>query len=976
MPALKWIETLVGVSFSLEDETGRRAPGSWPAEAGRLTPQTKRAITLISALLADDRATERDDGTIELPAATVAGLSSADLASLTLSQPAPFTLIIDNDGLLTDPGFSLRYRYVDSRSRNVVGAQRRGALLVVGTATYTLQEPLFSLVDRMDAFNAAPADSNDERMRRLAEVKALAPQGVDLNDYLRGTQVALGTAFTLDIHADVDGELTFDPIVVRPDALGAPAPRELESLDDESPQAGMIPSLPQVAQDAFSRQFGRFRDARQQYALGDGWYLAVDEPVRRALQVVREIRDAPPAQRREFIANPHAALRARLADEIPEEVLQTLFFEPGDYGDRVAAAGVWQPKVLPFLKHAAEEWLPPETIGIAIDGRELQLSPEEVPPLREAIEQAIAAGKAQVEHRGQKIPATQETLEALNFIAAAAQPGARTERESSGPIEKHVLLLQDKDNLNELVYAPAEWKSRTGTAGSPSGLRSRLKPHQTTGLEWMQRHWLEGSPGALLADDMGLGKTIQALAFLRWMQQQPGFALQRRPILIVAPTGLLANWADEHEMHLEDDGLGEVTRAYGPGIRQLRHEDARRHSESATGAPVLKTKELEGASWVLTTYETLRDYAHSFGRVRWAAVVLDEAQKVKNPCALMTEECKAVCSNADFVITMTGTPVENRLSDLWSIVDICQPGMLRDLKSFVAQYESTQYENAEGLQHLHAKLAQVELPVTSAPKVMLRRMKWQELRGLPKKSVREVRRTMPEPQAARYKEAVAQARAKGTGQGGMLEALHGLRSISLHPGPIDFGADDSQVIGASARLAQTIEILDEVRSRGERALLFLESRALQPVMQGIIQRRYGLQRAPMLINGEVAGDKRKTLVRRFQDEAGFDAMILSPKAGGVGLTLTSANHVIHLTRWWNPAVEDQCTDRIYRIGQERSVEVYLPIAVHPEYGDASFDERLHTLLERKRNLSRQVLGMAGGGASDSELQDLFRDTVG
>jgi SNF2 family DNA or RNA helicase len=976
IPALKWTETPTGASFSLGDDSRLLSPGTWPSHAAHVTPKTKRGITVLSALMGNDRASDIDDCAVELTARDIAGLSSVDLDALSLPPPAPYTLVIDNDGLLTDTGFAFRYKYVGSQSRNVVGARRRGAFLEVGSLLYTVQEPLFGLVDRMDAFNAEPAESTGERFRRLAELQALAPEGVELADYLSGTQVALGTAFTLDIHADGNGEVTFDPIVVRPDALGVPAPLTLESLDEEVPPAEPVASLPPAAQEAFARHFSRYRDARQQYALGDGWYLAVDEPVRKALQIVREMKEAPLAQRRAFVANPHAVLRERLADELPDEVLQSLFFEPGDYGDRVATAGLWKPKVLPFLKHAAEEWLPPETIGIAIDGQELQLSPEELPELRANVEQAMTAGKPHVEYRGRMVPATQETLGALDVIAAAANKGKREAHEKPGPIEKHVLLLEEKDNLNELVYAPAEWKSRAGAAGPPGGMRSRLKPHQTTGLEWLQRHWLDGSPGALLADDMGLGKTIQALAFLRWMQQQPGFALQRRPILIVAPTGLLANWADEHALHLDEEGLGEVTRAYGTGIRQLRHEDARRHSESATGAPVLKTKELEAASWVLTTYETLRDYAHSFGRVRWATVVLDEAQKVKNPCALMTEECKAVCSNADFVITMTGTPVENRLSELWSIVDICQPGMLRDLKSFVAQYESGQYEDTQSLRQLHAQLTQVELPAIAAPKVMLRRMKWQELRGLPRKSVREIRREMPAAQAARYTEAVAQARAKGTGQGGMLEALHGLRSISLHPGPIDFGAEDDQMIAASARLAETIEILDSVNSRGERALVFLESRALQPVLQGIIQRRYGLDRAPMLINGEVAGDKRKSMVRRFQDGSGFDVMILSPKAGGVGLTLTSANHVIHLTRWWNPAVEDQCTDRIYRIGQDRAVEVYLPIAVHPEYGEASFDERLHALLERKRELSRQVLGLAGGAASDADLQGLFRDTVG
>lgn len=975
-PTLNWTDSEHGVSFTLQDDTRRLPSQEWPLAAGGASPDVKAGITVLATLLEAVRAADGPEESVTVPHSTIAAMAASDLRQTGLPAPAPYTLMIANDGLVTDPGFAFRYGYVDSRGRRIVGAQRNGAFLEVGGTTWILQEPLFSLIDRMDAFNTTPAGTTDDRLRRLSEVQALAPEGVEMDSYLRGMQVALGTAFTLDIRTDADGELTFDPVVVRPESLAAPKPQSLEEAEAEIQPAEPVRSLPPVAQQALAHQFTRYREARTNYTLGGGWYLAIDESLRKALQVVREMKEAPLAQRRAFVANPHAMLRERLVDQLPEETLQFLFFEPDDYGDRVATAGIWQPKVLPFLKHSAEDWLPPETIGILLDGRELQLAAEDVPALKSAVLEAIAAGRPHIEHRGEKIPATQETLDALDVIAAATNKPGRSESGDTAGTEKHVLLLQEKDNLNELTYAPDAWKSRAGQLGIPEDLRSRLKPHQLAGLEWLQRHWLDGSPGALLADDMGLGKTIQALVFLRWMQQQPGYKLHHRPILIVAPTGLLANWVDEHDLHLDREGLGEVVRAYGPGLRALRHEAARRFSESATGAPVLKTSELTESAWVLTTYETLRDYAHSFGRVRWGAIVLDEAQKVKNPCALVTEECKAVCSNAEFVITMTGTPVENRLSDLWSIVDICQPGLLRDLKSFVAKYESEQYEAGANLQALHNQLAQQVSSPESPPQVMLRRMKWQELRGLPKKSVREIRRQMPEAQAARYTQAVSQARAKGTGQGGMLEALHGLRSISLHPGPVDFGESDERVIGASARLAETVDILDEICELQERALIFLESRALQPVLQGLIQRRYRLDHRPMLINGEVAGDTRKSLVRRFQEGGGFDVMILSPKAGGVGLTLTSANHVIHLTRWWNPAVEDQCTDRIYRIGQDREVHVYLPLAVHPEYGDCSFDERLHSLLERKRELSRQVLGLSSGAASDGDLQALFGDTIG
>jgi hypothetical protein len=215
---------------------------------------------------------------------------------------------------------------------------------------------------------------------------------------------------------------------------------------------------------------------------------------------------------------------------------------------------------------------------------------------------------------------------------------------------------------------------------------------------------------------------------------------------------------------------------------------------------------------------------------------------------------------------------------------------------------------------------------------------------------------LPESQAQIYGNVVA--RAKQPEAGPMLETLHLLRGVSLHPiwPPAGEIADQRSFIEQSARLTETFLILDEIAARREKTLIFLESLELQEHLALMIKNRYGLKRRPMQINGDVAGEKRQKLVDEFQTERGnFDVMILSPRAGGVGLTLTSANNVIHLSRWWNPAVEDQCTDRVYRIGQNQPVHVYFPMAVHPHYGEASFDELLNTLLTRKRELSRRML---------------------
>jgi hypothetical protein len=229
---------------------------------------------------------------------------------------------------------------------------------------------------------------------------------------------------------------------------------------------------------------------------------------------------------------------------------------------------------------------------------------------------------------------------------------------------------------------------------------------------------------------------------------------------------------------------------------------------------------------------------------------------------------------------------------------------------------------------------------------------------------------MPPPQAAAYAQAIAQAREGGRGD--VLMALQRLRAASLHPDP-DAALDDDAFITASARFIRAFSVLDELAVTGKRALLFVDDLKLQARLTGLIQRRYRLAAAPMVINGTVAGSSRQARVERFQ-QAGdhFDVMILSPRAGGVGLTLTRANHVIHLSRWWNPAVEDQCNGRALRIGQIQPVTVHIPVATLSSQGH-SFDQNLHALLKRKRRLMHEAL--LPPDATESERQQLLAESL-
>jgi SNF2 domain-containing protein/EH signature protein/restriction endonuclease/helicase-like protein len=582
---------------------------------------------------------------------------------------------------------------------------------------------------------------------------------------------------------------------------------------------------------------------------------------------------------------------------------------------------------------------------------------EYIGPLRDKIKEARRKGEAFVEFGEDSIPvpATAEAEQSLSTLLGAIKPNesnggqqdeeAGSEREESK--QKRVLIVEE--NFDALGFTRPT-KPRTGDiAGLPAAIRPTLKAHQRSGLAWLQETWLRGYPGVLLADDMGLGKTLQALAFLARLREArttcDEVSWYRGPFLIVAPTGLLANWENEHNLHLHEPGLGEICRAYGRHLKPLKIASTQ---DVDRGAPALDHRRIQQADWVLTTYETLRDYHLSFAAIPFACVVFDEVQKVKSPASLPTRAAKTI--NSEYILGLTGTPIENHLVDLWSIMDIVNPGCLVDLKSFCATYHP---DDMAALENLRATLLDSD---SKGPAPILRRMKTDHLEGLPEKKIHIRKRRMPETQAQIYANVVA--RAKQPESGPMLETLHLLRGVSLHPiwPPAGEASDQQSFIEQSARLTETFLILDEIEGRLEKALIFLESLELQDHLALMIKNRYGLKRRPMQINGDVAGEKRQRLVDEFQIEHGkFDVMILSPRAGGVGLTLTSANNVIHLSRWWNPAVEDQCTDRVYRIGQNQTVHVYYPMAVHPHYGEASFDELLNTLLARKRELSRRML---------------------
>jgi superfamily II DNA or RNA helicase len=929
---------------------------------------------------------------ILLEPSLVARMDASTASVLGLPSPTFLGLDLKPLGLISDDGFTLQTRWVRPGGQPVL-SEVFGAIIRTAEGDRRIPEPIWSLL-RAASKLAQPLERS-ERFAALADLRAHWPEdpraAVDAEPYLRDLRVHYASAFSLKLRTLTPDQTEFDPVLFGARALSE-AVEDGRALDEEVDNVLTPDSQKLFAEDRFRRE----PQARSVYVLQDGEYVYIDPALRPVLDIVRRIQDRPESERRDFILGPRKFLRDRLGEEESERLeLEALFVETEQFSSRVAGVDVWRTPVLPWLTPSEKNnWLP-ERFGIRIGDEYFVLPPENAAVLLERLEQAQAKGEPTVEvgdllepredsapHPPATLVVNEQTIAAARVLAplgAMATAGGDLVGETGPPSDTYgggKLFLVVRENFENVEFSPAAGNPGGETVDAPvavpSVLRTSLKPHQSEGLNWLASAARSGRPGALLADDMGLGKTLQAIAFMAWLRAEAEEGRRpTAPFLIVAPTGLLGTWKGEIGRHLLETGLGELVPAFGADLRYLRQESGLSTRDIETGRASLRNEAWREAGVVLTTYETMRDYHFSFARTRFGLIVYDEIQKLKNPTSQMTRAAKAL--NSAFTLGMTGTPVENRLQDIWSIMDVISPGFLGASRDFEKRFPPN---DQVALGRLKAQLTE---PHERRPPYMLRRMKTEGFEGLPRKFVHKAEAEMPAAQARAYRDLVVRAAtassAGNIGRGGMLATLAAMRGVSLHPLDPRQAPDDLDTYAQdSARLSATLSILDDVAAKDEKALIFVESLAMQERLASLIKSRFRLRNLPHRINGGVPGQRRQVIVNEFeQNRERFDVMILSPRAGGVGLTITSANHVIHLSRWWNPAVEDQATDRVFRIGQTRDVHVYLPLAVHPDPSlrSSSFDLRLNSLMERKRQLTRDLL--LPPEAAEGELGELFRE---
>lgn len=507
----------------------------------------------------------------------------------------------------------------------------------------------------------------------------------------------------------------------------------------------------------------------------------------------------------------------------------------------------------------------------------------------------------------------------------------------SGEYEGTKITLTDE--VREMIRRLKEQKD----IPLPEGLNAQLRPYQKRGFSWMYRNMQIGF-GSIIADDMGLGKTLQVITLILKAKEEG--ALAGRKVLVIVPTGLLHNWQEE-------------IRRFAPSLTTAIYHGTDRD---------LKSDECSQADVILTTYGITRSDVAKLKKLNLQVLVIDEAQNIKNSD---TAQSKAIHSiPAQTYIAMSGTPVENRLSEFWSIIDFTNKGYLGSLKDFTEHYARPIQDSGD--QSVAAKFRKVTAPF------MMRRLKTDKniISDLPDKIESNEWAQLTAEQAALYQQTVKRcmntiedmdgedSQSLFVRQGLILQMMLALKQICNHP--TQYLKDGRMDVSLSGKTMLLLDLLKSIMDSGEKVLVFTQFREMGELLQHFI--REALDEEPMFYHGGCSLKQREQMVDRFQKNRQDRIFILSLKAAGTGLNLTAATHVIHYDLWWNPAVEAQATDRAYRIGQHSNVQVHRFITQN------TFEERIDAMIQNKRHLADITVSSGEswvGKLSNKELHEIF-----
>jgi superfamily II DNA or RNA helicase len=925
-------------------------------------------------------------------------------ASSLLAFSRPSHLMLELDRISEVGRADFRYIVRWREGAREVAVERYGAYLRHSASGRVMHLDPRSLavleaVARFNALSPAERQKPTEAWSTLGAVLVNAKElGTKLDEHLHSNVVVIPPTIGLTIREDAAGRISFLP------RLGGEDLREAFAIEFE--RALAVPDVVTVT----------LPDGRRARVL-------LTEPQREVLRRMRGVRQVDRERSRPLLADP-----ASVFDGVGDAIDLSDFYGPrvigvGPLPSSSSAKPTDGPSILEQLGMSqsvggsdpvsganvgeppdGEAPTPLRRVAVSLDVivagtdevKSIRLADEsQAKDLLSAVESALDAGAETVRFGDMEIKLEPELAAVLRrHVSSHVETTQEAAEEGIVGRSGHLYLLIN-DHETSLtpsleVAALPENVTASSRPVQPAALLPTiaLKPHQADGVRWL---WTSretaGRRGGILADDMGLGKTLQVLVHIAGLIED-GTLLEGtgggrngpwRPVLIVAPLLLVESgvWTEEMRKCFQDGG-----RLFEPfvvlrdeGLRKVMHDQRGRDS---LGKAILDPAKLMNHKVVITTYETMMAYQHSLaqrvgGRPMWSLVVFDEAQEIKSPTTKQSYAAKAIA--ASFKLAATGTPVETRLRDLWNLLDTVEDGRMGTLRAFVSRFERPAMNAATAAQRQAALDALREAIWYERPGALVIRRDKSILPDLPQRIEHRIECVLT-PLEEETMQRIRGALASEAGRRRPLAALQQLHLCTQHP--VLAGASlrslaANELISSSSRMKALLGILEDIRKKGEKVLIFARSVDAQRLLARLISEALGI---PVeIVNGQtgVAGNRaasgavRREILDRFRAQPGFGAIVLSPFVAGVGLTLTEANHVIHYGRWWNPAIENQATDRAHRIGQTKPVHVYYLIGVHTDRAQPTFDEVLDDLLRDRRELARDFLAPVSEDANAEQL---------
>ena len=752
--------------------------------------------------------------------------------------------------------------------------------------------------------------------------------------------------------------------VLLPSKLG------VDIIAEDGGRISFVPKVEGVPQEGLTRAFFASDDIESVYAVDDdsGGRIRVifDETQQEVLRRIQRVRHLGGKSKAEVMRDP-----AVLFDGVSGAVEFA-------FGPRVIGVGDFPFTVRPYLdartgildgssSGPSEPYQPEYGIECQYpDGSSERIkfsARDDLLKFRNEVAGAQSRGIGTVDLNGKTILLTPQLGPALEELLEVQNNSKRHRKENdvNNP-GKYVLIYTNEAQLEYQLECDSI-EPRGHGPSFPATFNAKAKPHQEVGYQWLRTNYERSRSGCLLADDMGLGKTLQVLLFIASLIESRAIAGNKdnadlppwNPILIVAPVILIENatWQMDMQSFFSEEGsiFEPLLVLHGSTIKRFRSPSIQGR-EVGIGQAALMLDELRKYKIILTNYETVVNYQHSFARIPWSVVVTDEAQEYKTPSTKVSHAMKAL--TARFRIACTGTPVETRLFDIWNLFDFLQPGpLLGSATDFREKYEPSVHDC--NLPKLKERLK------LGAPDAHLLRRNKADVLDLPPKYEHYLESKLSQAQVDWHID-LLDRRSGNKPESHPFSILHNLMKVSQHPAlvPRFEPTTPTEAIRNCPKLESVVQCLQEIRLKREKALIFARSIDMQQLLALTLEHVF---KFPVhIVNGATGkdvrhgvGNSRRAIVDAFRKSIGFNVLILSPDVAGIGLTIVEANHVIHYGRWWNPAKESQATDRVYRIGQRKPVHVYYPVSKHPEGTFPSFDEKLDALLSNRKKLAADFL---------------------